>query len=369
MSDGPMSRYRARVAEGSLVADPAQALAVEKLQLLHQRLVGYTPAKPRRVARGLLGFGRKAAKPDAPLAGLYLYGGVGRGKSMLMDMFFESAPVRRKRRVHFHAFMQEIQAGLHAARMSGVDDPLPPVCDEIAEGALLLCFDEFQVEDIADAMILGRLFQGLFQRGLVVVATSNRHPDELYKNGLNRQTFLPFIALLKERLDIHALEGPTDHRRRALGARDVYLTPLGPAADAAIEAAWAALTQGARERPLDLRVQGRSVRLRRVAAGAARADFAELCGAALGPADYLAVANAVSALALENVPSFDRRNATEAKRFVTLVDALYEARVRLICSAAAPPDLLHGEGDVAFAFARTASRLIEMQGEGWPPAG
>ncbi len=367
MSEGPMARYRARVAAGELTADPAQALAVEKLQLLHNRLVDYSPSRPKKVSRGILGFGRKAAKPDVALAGLYLFGGVGRGKSMLMDLFFEGAPQRRKRRVHFHAFMQEIHAGMHVARMSGVDDPLPPVCDEVAEGATLLCFDEVQVSDITDAMILGRLFEGLFERGVVVVATSNRPPDDLYKNGLNRQSFLPFIALLKERLDVHAIEGPLDHRRRAMAGRPVYFTPLGPEADAAMDAAWAALTGGAAPAPLPLSVQGRVVTVPAYAGGVGRASFEQLCGRPLGPADFLALARAVRTLMLDGAPALDRRRNNEAKRLVTLVDALYEAGVGLVMSAEAPPDALYVDGEGAFEFARTASRLIEMQGADWPP--
>jgi len=367
MPDGPMSRYRARVAEGRLSADPAQALAVEKLQLMHQRLIGYSPRRPKKVSRGLLGFGRKAAKPDVTLTGLYLYGGVGRGKSMLMDLFFENAPLARKRRVHFHAFMQQVHAGIHAARMSGVDDPVPPVCDEIAEDATLFCFDEVQVSDITDAMILGRLFQGMFERGVVIVATSNRHPDDLYKDGLNRQLFLPFIALLKDRLDIHALEGPIDHRRRAMATRPAYLHPLGPETDAAVQATWEALTGGAEGAPLDLSVKGRGGRIPRGAAGVGRASFAQLCGQPLGPGDYLAIAGAVRTLVLEHAPRLSRARANEAKRFVTLVDALYEARAGLVMSAEAPPDALYVEGEGAFEFARTASRLHEMQGADWPP--
>jgi cell division protein ZapE len=362
-----MTRYRALVAGGALSPDSAQALAVEKLQLLHQRLVGYTPARPRKVARGFLGFGRKAAKADAPLNGLYIYGGVGRGKSMLMDLFFEGAPVARKRRVHFHAFMQEVHAGVHAARMSGVADPIPPVCDEIAESATLLCFDEVQITDITDAMIVGRLFQGMFERGVVVVATSNRHPDELYRNGLNRATFLPFIALIKERLDLHELDGPKDHRRGRMEAAEKYAAPLGPEADAAMQRAWDELTGGAAGAPLEIPLRGRSVRLPRFCDSVGRASFADLCEAPLGPADFLAIAQKARTLILERVPVLSRARNNEAKRLVTLVDALYEGGCRLIMSAAAEPDDLYVDGEGAFEFARTASRLDEMRSPDWPP--
>ncbi|TVQ52702.1 MAG: AFG1 family ATPase, partial [Rhodobacteraceae bacterium] len=335
MPETPMSRYRALVAEGRLRPDPAQRLAVEKLQLLHQRLVGWSPEAGKRVARGFLGFGRKAAKPDAVLAGLYLYGDVGRGKSMLMDLFFEGAPVEKRRRVHFHAFMQEVHGLIDAARKRGTTDPIAEAAAKIADAAPLLCFDEMQVSDIADAMILGRLFEALFARGVVTVTTSNRPPDDLYKDGLNRAVFLPFIAMLKDRLDLHELESPHDHRLRGLRGKPVYHTPLGPDADARMADAWAELTDGARPEPLTLTVQGRAVTLRGFAEGVGRARFADLCEHPLGAADYLAIAEAVETLMIDRIPRLGRANYDAAKRFVTLVDALYEARVRLVCSAAA----------------------------------
>ncbi len=366
MPDGPMSRYRAKLAEGAIAPDPGQAAAVEKLQLLHQRLVGWSPASRKKVARGFLGFGRKAAKPDAEIGGLYLYGGVGRGKSMLMDLFFEGAPVARKRRVHFHAFMQEVHAGVHVARESGVSDPIPPVVDEIAEGAALLCFDELEVRDIADAMILGRLFQGLFNRGVVVVATSNRPPTDLYKDGLNRQLFLPFIALIRERLDVCELEGPTDHRRREGAADRHYHCPLGAEATAELDAAWAELTDGAPGAPRDVAVGARTIRVPRMAGRVARAGFEDLCGRHLGAADFLALAAAADTVILDDVPRLTRARHDAARRFVMLIDVLYEAKRRLILSAAAEPAALYGEGEGAFEFARTASRLEEMRRADWP---
>ena len=366
MSDGPMSRYRALVAEGTLNADPDQLLAVETLQLLHQRLQGYSPATKRRVSRGILGFGRRAGREEPAPKGLYLYGGVGRGKSMLMDVFYGTAPLAARRRVHFHAFMQEVHAGIHFARQSGTDDPIRPVVDEIAEGATLLCFDEVQVTDITDAMILGRLFEGLFARGVIVVATSNRHPDELYKDGLNRQLFLPFIAMLKERLDLHELESPTDFRRRASAARDVYFTPLGPEARAAMDEAWIEHTGNAAGAPLVLPLQGRSVTVPLAAVGVGRARFADLCEKPLGAADYLAITGALHTLLIDDIPTLSRAKNNEAKRFVTLIDTLYEAGTRLICSAAAEPEALYVEGEGAFEFARTASRLAEMRRHDWP---
>ena len=358
-----MPLYRGRVAAGDLVADPAQRLAVEKLQLLHMRLADYNPQAPKRVGLGYFGWGRDKLEVK-PVPGLYLYGGVGRGKSMLMDLFFEGAPVSPKRRVHFHAFMQEAHAGIHAARAKGAGDPVRPVAEGIADGATLLAFDEMQVTDITDAMLVGRLFERLFERGVVVIATSNRHPDDLYKDGLNRHLFLPFIAMIKDRLEVHHLESATDHRLERAAGEQVYFAPLGPEADAAIDAAWErhAEAPGA---PKTLEVQGRRVTLPRFAHGVARANFADLCEAPLGPADYLAVARAARVLILERIPRLSRARNNEAKRFVTLIDALYEAKALLIASAEAEPDDLYQEGAGAFEFRRTASRLAEMRSAGW----
>ncbi|MFO1142482.1 MAG: cell division protein ZapE [Amaricoccus sp.] len=358
-----MALYRRKVAEGAIEPDPAQRLAVEKLQLLAMRLADYQPAKPKRVGIGLFGWGRDRLE-EKPVPGLYLYGGVGRGKSMLMDLFFSAAPVEPKRRVHFHAFMQEVHRGIAAAREKGVTDPVRPVADAVADSATLLCFDEMQISDITDAMLVGRLFERLFERGVVVVTTSNRAPDELYKDGLNRNLFLPFVALIKERLELHELASPVDHRLDRLRGEAVYHSPLGPAAMAALDAAWERLAGGPGA-SLTLTVQGRGVLLPAFRDGVARASFAELCERPLGPADYLAIAEAVDVLILDDVPVLSRARNNEAKRFVTLVDALYEAKVRLVCSAAAPPDALYPEGEGAFEFARTASRLHEMQAADW----
>lgn len=368
MIPGPMSEYRALVAQGALRADPAQRAAVEKLQLLHMRLVDYDPSVGKKVSFGWFGFGRKAAKRDKALTGLYLYGGVGRGKSMLMDLFFETAPVRARRRVHFHAFMQEIQAGIQAARGRGTDDPIVEVADEVATAATLLCFDEFQVTDIADAMILGRLFEALFERGVVIVATSNRPPDDLYKNGLNRAVFLPFIALLKEKVDVHQLDGGTDYRREMEDGGQVYFAPLGPVARSAMDTAWRRETGGADAAPEALRLKGREVVIPRVVCGIGRASFADLCVRPLGPADFLAIAERFRTFFLDDIPRLAWSQNNEAKRFVTLIDALYEARVRFFCSAAVEPEELYQQGKGAFEFARTVSRLQEMQSTDWPAA-
>ena len=361
--NGPMPNYRRRVAAGTLRSDPAQRRAVEKLQLLAIRLQDYDPVRPKRIGIGRFGWGRDRLEQKV-VPGLYLYGGVGRGKSMLMDLFFETAPVEPKRRVHFHAFMQEVHSAIHVARKGAAEDPIRPVADAIADGATLLCFDEMQITDITDAMLVGRLFERLFERGVVVVTTSNRPPDELYTEGLNRHLFLPFIALIKERLDVHELDSHTDHRLDRLAGEPVYHTPLGLEARAALDTAWDRLALG-KGAPLEIDVKGRKLVLPRYRAGVARAGFGDLCAKPLGPADFLALADAVDVLILDDVPVLSRAMNNEAKRFVTLIDALYEAKVRLILSAAAPPDALYPEGDGSFEFARTASRLHEMQAADW----
>ncbi len=362
-----MGEYRAAVADGRLSDDQAQRLAVEKLQILQTRLKGYEPARPRRVLSGLFGWGRERMAETA-VTGLYLYGGVGRGKSMLMDMFHRTAPVAPRRRVHFHAFMQEVHAAIAERRRSGGDDPVTPVADAIADGATLLCFDEMQIGDITDAMLVGRLFERLFARGVVVVATSNRHPDDLYKDGLNRHLFLPFIALLKERMEVHELAGEADHRQAHMAALEAWHTPLDAGAGPAMDSAWADLAGGPGE-ALVIRRQGREVVLPRFRGGVGRAHFDELCRRPLGPGDYLALAGHLRVLILDGIPALRPAERNAAKRFVTLIDALYEARVRLIASAEAEPEALYPEGDGAFEFRRTASRLAEMRSAGWPREG
>ncbi|MCP1336683.1 cell division protein ZapE [Futiania mangrovi] len=356
-----VARYRALVDEGAVHFDPAQEAAVEKLGILALRLKDYDPATPRLSPRGWFGLGRKAARAEPMLQGLYLYGGVGRGKSMVMDLFFETVDFEPKRRVHFHAFMQDVHARVKAERAGRDGDPVPRVAKALAAEALLLCFDEFQVTDIADAMILGRLFTALFEHGVVVVATSNRPPDDLYKNGLNRQHILPFIALLKEKMDVLELDGGTDYRLERLKAVEVYHSPLGPQADAAMDRAWATLTDGAAGLPRHLEVQGRTLTIPHVAGGIARMSFPDLCARPLGAADYLALARTVHTLLVDRIPVMGPEKRNEATRFVYLIDALYEARVKLVCSADAEPDDLYVQGDGAFEFARTASRLHEMR--------
>jgi len=343
--------YQDRIASGDLHADPAQEAILPEFARIHAEL-----AVPVR-----RGFFRKAPEP---IKGLYLWGGVGRGKSMLMDLFVESITDIPVRRVHFHAFMQEIHAAMHAARQRGVSDAIAPVAAEVAASVRLLAFDEMQITDITDAMIVGRLFEALFADGVVVVTTSNRVPDDLYKNGLNRQLFLPFIALIKERMTVHELASPTDYRQNRLQGSPVYFTPVNSETRAQIKAVWEDLSGGDAV-PLTLRVKGRDVELPAFRNGVARVTFYDLCGNPLGPADFLAIADAVRVLVMEDIPQLSRSNFNEAKRFVTLIDALYEARVRLICSAAAAPEMLYVEGEGTFEFERTASRLREMQADDW----
>jgi cell division protein ZapE len=362
-SAGPLDLYRARRTEGRIKPDPAQALAAEKLQSLHNALVHYQPdvrSGGRLSWLERLGLARR--QDDAP-QGLYIFGAVGRGKSMLMDLFFESTPIAHKRRVHFLAFMLEVHDALHRLRQDKAEegDALLRVADEIAATAWLLCFDEFQVTNIADAMLLGRLFESLFERGVVVVATSNWAPDQLYEGGLQRDRFLPFIALVKQRLDILELDGDTDYRLARLADLEVYHAPSGSAATAALEAAFAALTDGAMPAPDTLTAQGRTIRVPRAARGVAWFGFADLCAKPLGPADFLAIATHFHTVFVTDVPLLTPDLHNETRRFVTLVDALYEHRAALVVSAADAPDRLCAEGDAAFEFRRTASRLAEMR--------
>jgi cell division protein ZapE len=357
----PTQRLAALVKAGTVKADPIQEAVAGRLAFLHHGLGGWAPEAKR--PSGWRGFFKRERKPAPDPRGIYLHGRVGRGKSMLMDLFFKGAPVLRKRRVHFHAFMQETHHRLHAwrQRTKGSEaDPLPMLAGEIAETAWLLCFDEFVVNDIADAMILGRLFEALFEAGVVVVATSNVAPVDLYRDGLQRERFLPFIDLLCRRVDVVSLDGPTDYRLNRLAGRPIHYHPDDEAAAEAMDQAWADLTDGAAGRPTVLAVNGRQLQVPREARGVARFTFADLCRAALGPADFLALAEAYPTIMVEHVPILTLANQDEARRFVTLVDALYEKRARLVCSAAAAPDQLCPDGRVAFEFQRTASRLFEM---------
>lgn len=346
--------YEARIAAGELERDPAQAAVLDEFERIRSELT--QPQRPQKK-----GWFRKA-KPEA-VKGLYLWGGVGRGKSMLMDMFVETLEVPA-RRVHFHAFMQEIHAGMHKARQEGVDDALAPVAANVVEEVKLLAFDEMQITDITDAMIVGRLFEFLFEAGVTVVTTSNRVPDDLYKDGLNRQLFLPFIDILKEKMVVWEMVSPTDYRQNRLTGEQVYFVRGSGGSRNRLLALWEDLA-GTGAPPLILTVNGREVEIPMFRNGVGKAKFYDLCGKMLGPADYLAIAEAVRVLVIEDIPRLSRHNFNEAKRFVTLIDALYEAKVRLICTAAAEPEMLYVEGTGTFEFERTASRLREMQDADW----
>jgi cell division protein ZapE len=365
-----LDAYRAKLGDGAIKPDMAQALAVEKLSLLARALGAYKPDPRPGFWRASLGFARKFGleQAGAPPAGLYIFGGVGRGKSMLMDLFFAHAPVEKKRRVHFHAFMLEVHARIHAWRQSGEakkgdGDPIPPLAQTLADEAWLLCFDEFQVTNIADAMILGRLFGAMLENGVVVVATSNIAPDDLYANGLQRERFLPAIDTLKAKLDVLELDGGVDYRRIRIRGIPVYHWPLGARSTAQLDKAFATLTEGANVAPVALDIGGRALDLAQAGGGVARSDFETLCVGARGAADYLALASAFHTLVLDGVPVLTENNRNEARRFVTLIDALYEHRCTLVMAAGDAPDRLHPKGDHAFEFQRTASRLHEMQSE------
>jgi len=365
----PIEIWRERVNRGQLQHDPAQERAAQMLTLLSARLRNWQPGKKVHL------FGRLAPQP----VGLYLYGDVGRGKSMLMDIFYAAAPVEKKIRVHFHDFMQQVHHKIGAWRKmdeatrrkhpdyvrGAVDDPIASVAKGISDRADLICFDEFQVSDIADAMLLGRLFEMIFAAGTVMVATSNRAPVDLYKNGLNRQHFLPCIALLGEYLDVLDLQGARDYRRDKLTSRTLYFTPLDPPAEQGLDNLWSTLAAGAPEVPRNVHVQGRTLFVPRSIGGAARLEFADICEAALGPADYLELAAQFHTVFVEHVPIMGPEQRNAAKRFVLLIDALYEARAKLVLSAAAEPDQLYDFGDGSFEFTRCASRLREMRSDEW----
>ncbi len=373
---GPLAKYRSLLTEGGLTPDVAQAMAVEKLESLHKALATYDPSQGASGWLGRFGFGQRTVRrlqwtpgdceSCEPKQGLYICGDVGRGKSMLMDLFFAGAPVEAKRRVHFHAFMQEIHEEIHQWRQDRTrkdDDLIAHLARTIAKRSWLLCFDELQVTDIADAMILGRLFQALFDEGVVVVITSNRPPDDLYRYGLQRDRFLPFIALIKQHLDILELNSEGDYRLGRKKGMRVYHTPLNGTADGALARCFDHLTAGQTPRADQIHVQGRQWTVPRSADGVAWFTFDELCRATLGAADYLALATLYHTVILSGVPMLSPSDRDAAKRFVTLIDALYEHKVTLICSAAAIPQELYESGDGSFEFHRTVSRLMEMQSE------
>jgi cell division protein ZapE len=362
-----LARYDALLAAGELRADPEQRAAAARLDQLAAELEAPV-RKPGLIGR------LRGHKPTSP-RGLYLWGGVGRGKSMLMDLFVECVAVPAKRRVHFHEFMMEIHERLRVERSRELGDPIPPVVVAIADEARLLAFDEMVVNNMADAAILGRLFTGLIEAGVTVVTTSNRAPADLYKDGLNRQLFLPFIALIEARLDVMALNGPTDYRLQRLGGFPTWYTPNGAAATDALSRAFFRLT----DFPVEDREHvpseeidvpgGRKLFVPKSVKGVAVFSFKRLCATARGAADYLAIARRYHTVIIVGIPRLGPENRNEAARFVTLVDELYEHKVKLLAAADAAPADLYVAGDGAFEFERTASRLMEMQSQDYLAAG
>ena len=355
------NRYNELVSAKELKPDADQLKAVRALARVQADLEAVPP-------RGSTIWRFLRKKPD-PARGLYLWGGVGRGKSMLMDLFFEAVQIRRKKRVHFHEFMLDIHARLKIEREKEQGDPIPPLVESLAEEARLLCFDEMVVNNMADAAIMSRLFSGLIAAGVTVVTTSNRHPDDLYKDGLNRHLFLPFIDLIKERLDIVGLDGPIDYRRDRLGSARTWLVPNGPEATASLSETFFRLTDYPPEdrahvpsAELDVGT-GRTLHVPKALKGVAVFSFKRLCAEARGSADYLAIARRFHTVIMVGIPVLGPQNRNEAARFVTLIDALYEYRVKFLASADAIPDQLYPEGDGRFEFERTVSRLLEMQSE------
>ncbi len=365
-----LARYEEMIASGELRPDPDQRAAAVRLAQLQAALEAPAP-KPGLLAR----FTRGAASARA-IRGLYMWGGVGRGKSMLMDLFHECLAIPAKRRVHFHAFMQEVHAALREARKSESGDPIPPTAARLASGLKVLAFDEMVVNNSADAMIMSRLFTALIRdHGLTIVTTSNRAPSELYKDGLNREHFLPFIALIEKDLDVLALGGPVDYRLDRIGGLATWHTPLGDAATAKVREAFFRLTDFAPEDAAHVPSQelpvggGRVLHVPKSLKGVGVFSFRKLCAEARGAPDYLAIAHAFHTIILVGIPKMGPENRNEAARFVTLIDALYEHRVKLFATAAAEPRALYTAGDGAFEFERTVSRLMEMQSDAYMALG
>ena len=371
MQNPVSAAYAAQVQNQNFQADSAQILVARKLDDLCEALA----AQPKPGKAGMLGWLFGARDTSGQIRSLYIWGAVGRGKTMLMDMFFDLAPLNSKRRVHFNAFMSDVHARIHAWRQekrrgqtTGIyrgDDPLAPVAEALAADAALLCFDEFSVTDIADAMILGRLFQALWAQGVVIVATSNVAPGDLYRDGLNRALFLPFITLIGEHMNVLRLDAAKDFRLEKLSSAPVYFVPADAAAHAALDEAFAALAGGASPRPMRLPLLGREIFVPIAATGIARFNFADLCEQPLGAADYLALAQRFHTLIIDGIPIIPADARNVAKRFILLIDTLYDGRVKLLASAAAAPENLYraAQGREAFEYARTVSRLVEMRSQ------
>ncbi|MCR9061205.1 MAG: cell division protein ZapE [Rhodobacteraceae bacterium] len=365
------ARYDALIASGEIKEDPVQREAVRHLDLLNTRLAE-TRLASKKSSLGWL-FAKKKNQLWSAVKGLYMWGGVGRGKTMLMDLYYEVTVIQRKRRVHFHEFMTDVHERIHEHRQAHKrgevkgDDPILPVANQIAAETRLLLFDEFSVTDIADAMILGRLFTQLFEKGVIVVATSNVNPSNLYKDGLNRQLFIPFITMLKSQVEVLHLDSPTDYRLEKLAGAPVYVAPLGQQADTEMDRLWTKLTHGMKSHAEELENKGRKIPVPCVASGAARFSFDDLCMQPLGASDYLRIANAYSTVFIEDIPVLSKARRNEAKRFINLIDTLYDNGIRIVVSAEAEPQELYTseDGTEAFEFDRTSSRLIEMRSEAY----
>ena len=358
MSGRVLKRYEDELSRAEITPDEAQRAVAARLDALAQALDNL----PKN-GSGLLGSLFK--KPPPALKGLYVHGAVGRGKTMLMDLFFEEVTLSAKMRAHFHEFMADVHERIGEARQTVPGDPIPQVATAIAKEARLLCFDELHVTDIADAMILGRLFSGLFAAGTVVVATSNARPDELYRNGLNRQLFLPFIDLLQAHMDVVALDAVRDYRLAKLTGTPLYFSPLGPDAAAEMDAHWRRLTGGHAAKQHVIEFKGRKLTIPRAAMGVARMSFEELCDRPLGSLDYLHLAHAFHTIMIDAVPRLTPARRDIARRFINLIDTLYDNGNCLIVSAEAEPQELYPEGPGAELFERTVSRLMEMRSENY----
>lgn len=366
MHDGPMRAYRALLQKGEINPDSAQELAIEKLQILHHALKSYEPRTGESGWRARFGLIRRLEAATPP-QGIYIYGDVGRGKSMLSDLFFDGAPVQAKRRVHFHAFMREVHErlkGIREQELKKNDDPIIILAQQIAVEAWLLCFDEFQVTNIADAMILGRLFESLFAKGVIIVSTSNRVPTDLYKNGLQRDRFLPFIDMINEKLDVMELVSQTDYRLGREMGEQIYYYPLNIETRDELRANFDELTKGQAKKDY-LVIKSRRIEIPRCYEHIAYFTFEDLCIKPYGAGVYLELATLYDVIYIEGIPELSPKNRNEAERFVHLIDALYEHKVKLVCTANALPDALYKKGDGAFEFQRTVSRLMEMQSDAY----
>lgn len=357
--------YESRVRKGRIERDQAQEEVVALIDALCEELESYTPAS-KSAALGWLFGGKPSSEPPR---GLYIWGGVGRGKSMLMDMFFERVEIAKKRRVHFHAFMAEVHAAIFKYRQAlkkgevKGDDPIGPVAGGVAKEATLLCFDEFSITDIADAMILGRLFKVLFSRGVVLVSTSNVAPSDLYKDGLNRDLFLPSIELLETHMEVVRLDARTDYRMQKLAGAETFHVPVGAAATEALDSTFKTLTGSDGGKWTTLKVLGRAIDVPEARGNVARFSFKDLCAKPLGARDYLEIARHYHSVIVDDIPVLKASQRNEAKRFITLIDTLYEGHIKFFASAEAEPDkLFEGtDGREAFEFERTVSRLNEMR--------